>query len=178
MNHVVFRNYWLTLYHGRAVDYAAPERPDLLLTNPYGPIADRLLNVPMLVHQWKHRLTQLAGWIRHEEADLQLVSLWNRGREAVWAVGLPVLPVDLSDLVPTEEGWWPEALPRRLLAVYGHVGETVWDGFCGRCTGALAAREVGMNFIGIDERMEALDVARAYLGVEGPVFGQNPDYVP
>lgn len=166
MNHLTFKNDWLSLYQGRAVDYDAPEIPDLLLTNPYGPISDRLLNVPMLVHQWEHRLSQLAGWIRKEERALQLVSLWNRGREAVWAVNLPVLRVDLSDLVPTDEGWWPEALPQRLLEAYGRMGETVWDGFCGRCTGAKFAHRGGMKFIGIDERAVALTAAYQYLEID------------
>lgn len=172
MNHLVLKNDWLTLYHGNAHDYDAPEIPDLILTNPYGPLPPRLRGVPMLVHQWVHRQRELEAWVGVHE--LEMVSLWSRGREAVWAVNQPAQAIDLTDLVPTAEGWWPEGLPRRLLEFYGHVGETLWDGFLGRGTGAKAAHERGMKVIGIDERVEAIDAALAYLGLPPANTGGGP----
>jgi hypothetical protein len=166
----VYQDARLWIGCGQAADYPFTD-VDFILTNPYGPIPKQLAGLPMLVHQWVHRLEELKVWTH--QSQLELVSVWNLGREAVWVANAPVLPVDLSDLSPTEEGWWPEELPRRLLAAYGSpvlnkAGQRprVWDGFMGRGTGGKAALEAGLRYTGVDNRPEMMAVALAYLGVE------------
>lgn len=153
----------IMLLEGKADQYDGGP-PDLVLTNPYGPLPPVVLEVPMLVHQWVHRKAELEAWTRSPASALRMVSTWNDDREAVWSINFPhEFIVDLRDLRPEAGGWWPLELPRRLLAAYGHADIVVWDGFCGRATGGQAALDAGMRYIGIDERIEALDEARAFL---------------
>lgn len=151
----------LTLYQGEAADYPGPA-PDLILTNPYGPMGLRA--TPALLHQWVHRQGELERWTGRQ--DLQLVGTWNDGREAFWASGMAARPVDLSDLRPEPGGWYPEALVNRLLAAYAPaIGSTVWDGFMGRGTVAQVARARGLRYIGIERLAAHLRLAQAYLGL-------------
>jgi hypothetical protein len=155
----------VTLYHGMAADYDGP-RPDLILTNPYGPLPASVVGVPMLLHQWWFGLGQLVEWTGVGRHRFSPVGLWSEGREVVWAANIPpgeVSLVELRDLVPTPEGWWPLELPTRLLAAYGWPGALVLDLFCGRATGGRAARAAGMRYLGVDLLEAHLAEAVRYL---------------
>ncbi len=157
----------ITIYQGLAADWtpAEGERVDVVVTNPYGYLPVSLERMPMLIHQWIHRKAQAELWARTPLPHL--VSLWNRGREAFWTntlwPGSPV--VDLSIYVPEPEGWYPEDLVRALLGAFVQPGQTVFDGFMGRGTVAKIAREMGVNYIGVEQLPRHVALAREYLGV-------------
>lgn len=159
----VYHDDALTLYDGDAVGYCDNDRIDLVFTNPYSHLPPLVHAKPMLIHQWTHRQAEAELWCGQK---LELVSLWNEGREAVWAANMKAIPVDLSDLVPEPGGWYPPALPERLLGVYARKGDTIWDGFMGRGTTAKVARDLGMKFIGVEILPEHMAIARQYLGIE------------
>lgn len=156
----------LRLYHGDAAELphaGAYDDVDLILTNPYGPLPRELHGRPMLIHQWRHRQAEAEEWCGNKLVE---VAAWNRDKEVFWAANVgEIVPVDLSEFVPTAEGWYPPELPVRLLRAYGSAGITVWDGFMGRGTVGRAARSLGMNYIGVEQLEAHLALALDYLGV-------------
>lgn len=152
------------VYHGKAEDWDGGESIDLVFTNPYGPMPAALRDTPALYHQWVHRKPELERWVGR--GDLELVGTWNDGREAFWCANLPCIPVDVSEFRPEHGGWYPLELVRRLLAVYGQPGMTIFDGFMGRGTVGKVARELGMNYVGVEELAAHLGLAVEYLGIE------------
>ena len=133
---------------------------DLVLSNVYGPLPEQLRRRPLLVSQFVHRSALLREWCG---CDLELVSRWNEGREAVWCANTDRIEVDLSDLTPDPPGWFPLELPRRLLRAYARPGWVVWDGFMGRGTVGKACREMGLGFRGMDRDPERVEMARTWI---------------
>jgi len=141
---------------------------DLVLTNPYGPLPACLHAVPAIVSNFAERKARCEAWIGGR--PLLEVSAWGEGmRNRVWVAGLAVLDLDLTDLTEDHDGldaahgWFPLALPMRLLAAYGQPGWTVWDGFMGRGTTGRAALELGMTFVGIDRDPARVALATGYV---------------
>jgi hypothetical protein len=155
----------VSLVLGKAEEWRGHECVDLVLTNPYGALPTSLRSTPMLIHQWVHRKSEAEAWCGNK---LTLVGAWNDEREAFWCANMPAIPVDLSDLRPEPGGWYPPDLVRRLLAVYGQPGMTVWDGFMGRGTVGRVAREMGMAYIGVEELPEHMRLAVEYLAGWAP----------
>lgn len=58
---------------------------------------------------------------------------------------------------------FPEALPRRLIALYSFKGDVVLDPFCGSGTTCLAARSAGRHFVGYEIEGEYVDLALSRL---------------
>src|SRR5204863_9157240 len=90
----------------------------------------------------------------------------------VYVANLPVRTLRLDDLVEDEfepgRGWFPLALPERLLDLYADhlpARALVWDGFCGRATVGRAALSRGLRYVGIDRDPARIVLARAYLGI-------------
>lgn len=151
------------LWHGKASEYAG--RIDLVLTQVYGDVPDGIWGAPTLsiVSGTTGRTPVKDAW--------HMVGMFNisapcRQHCTVYAINMDDTPaVDLSDLYVTDAGWFPLEVPFRLLQVYGKPGMTVWDGFMGRGTVGKAALELGMQFVGIDQRLDRVEMARDYLGL-------------
>lgn len=171
----------LRIYHGRAEDWEGGEKIDLVFTNPYGPLPRSLAGKPMIVHQWCHRTEELARWCHVAESDLGLLSKWNGGREAFYAVNLEHFPVDVERFKPEPGGWYPPDLVAIMLGQFWmyrwydpakeeerrSAGFIIWDGFMGRGT---IAREVIMrgglvDYVGVEELSQHIDLSLAYLGL-------------
>lgn len=154
----------VTLICGNAADWRG--RADLVLTNPYARLPGCLHGVPTLISNFTERKVHCEAWVG---APLHEIGAWGRGlRNRIWSANLDPVRMDLTDLEEEEfapgRGWFPLDLPRRLLAVYGRPGITVWDGFCGRGTVGKACLEMGMSFVGIDRDPERVNLAKAYIG--------------
>lgn len=164
----------LTIYHGNAEDWPGEERVDLVLTNPYGPLPASLYGAPMIVHQWDYNRVLLQRWIGG--AELELISLWNNGREAFWAANMPPLQLDLTGFRPEPGGWYPLEVPVRLLQAWWERDAdrsrkaTIWDGFMGRGTVAKAALSMRQHYVGVEQLGVHIEIAAKYLGLEGPVY--------
>lgn len=61
---------------------------------------------------------------------------------------------------------FPEELPKRLIKMFGFVGDTVLDPFLGSGTTSLAAMKLGRYSIGYEINEGYLDVIREKLGLE------------
>lgn len=158
----------ITIYHGEADDWAGDETIDLVLTNPYGPMPHGrptgLCQTPMILHQWEYRKHETERWAGIPQGSLELIGRWNDNRECFWGVNLPdVIPVDVAAFKPEPGGWYPLELPKRLLQTYATPGMTIWDGFMGRGTIAKACRELGLNYIGVEQLRAHVDLALDYL---------------
>lgn len=75
------------------------------------------------------------------------------GSRAVWNIQ----SVRKNDI---HEAMFPIELPRRLIMLFSEKGETVLDCFMGSGTTALAAAELGRNYIGIDKEQKFVDLAK------------------
>lgn len=140
---------------------------DLVFTDIYGPLPPQLIGKPTIINLFDSRRNKGAGWI---DATLHEISRWGRGlRNTICVANLDPARIDLTDLIEDEErpnvGFMPLQLPLRLLSHYAAPGITVWDGFMGRGTIGKACRDLGMNYIGIDNDPKRVTAARAYLGV-------------
>lgn len=139
---------------------------DLVFTHPYGPLPACLRGVPAIVNVFNGRKDKAEKFVG---AELSWVSNWSRGeKNAIYVSGLPLVAMDLRDLVEDEyepgRGWFPLDLPMRLLKFYAPPTITVWDGFCGRGTVGRACQQLGLNFIGIDKNPDRVAMAKEYLG--------------
>lgn len=157
---------------GEAADYDG-ERPDLILTNPYGYLPTRLASVPMVVHQWVHRLEDLKIWCGVN--NLELVGTWNDDREAFYyanfhpgQANLDYLRAKLRGFRPEAGGWYPLEMAVLLVTAFGWPNCRIFDGFMGRGTVGKAALELGCKYIGIDKRPEMMAEAMAYIGLGVP----------
>lgn len=155
-----------TIYHGDAVAWPAAESIDLVLTNPYGFLPPALRKTPMILHQWAHRKHDAERWAGLMPGELQLIGAWNDGRECFWAANMDAIPVDVSRFRPEPGGWYPLELPLQLLEVYAKKGQTVWDGFMGRGTVALAAYLRGCKYVGVEQLAAHLAIAHDYLTLD------------
>jgi hypothetical protein len=147
------------LYVGRAEDFEGDA--DLILSNIYGPLPSHLRNKPMLIANFVKRHALCEEWCG---VKLNLVSLWEDGRCAVWAGNTKVKSVDLTSC-RSEDIYFPLSLPLALLRKYGKKGMTVWDGFCGRGTVGKACQELGINFIGGDIDEQQIEISKKYLSL-------------
>lgn len=75
------------------------------------------------------------------------------GSRAVWNIQ----SVRKNDI---HEAMFPIELPRRLIMLFSDKGDTVLDCFMGSGTTALAAAELGRNYIGIDKEQKFVDLAK------------------
>lgn len=84
----------------------------------------------------------------------------NDGKQLRDCWDFPVTPQSEKTLGehPTQK---PLALLRRIMKATGRAGGWVLDPFCGSGTTGVAAVERGMNFVGIDNRTDYLNLARA-----------------
>jgi hypothetical protein len=148
----------LILCQGSAQEHVF-NKVDMILTNPYGPIPASYAGKPMLILNFKNRKEQSEAWVG---AKLELVSLSNHGKEAIWCANTTLKPVDLTDLVPDGD-YMDIEMPLRLLAAYGWQGMRVWDGFMGRGTIGRACRVLQMKYIGVDRNPAQVEMAMNYL---------------
>ena len=58
---------------------------------------------------------------------------------------------------------FPIELPRRLIELYSYQNDLILDPFCGAGTTAVAAKQVGRNYIGYDMDSEYIDLAQERL---------------
>ena len=156
----------IKIYQGEAKDWLGFEPIDLVFTNPYGPLPRSLYGHPMVIHQWVHRRKEAEEWTGNKLTHH--IGIWNRNKEAFWSAN--ILPkdrhfVDIGEFVPEQPGWYPEAMVRRLLKMYGRDGWTIWDGFMGRGTVGKVAVELGMKYVGIERLSSHITIAREYLNV-------------
>ncbi len=169
------------IYHGRAEDWPGEEKVDLVFTNPYGPLPASLARHPMIVHQWTHRLEELALWCHTSTANLRPLGTWNRGREGFYTINLEPFPVKIERFRPEPGGWYDPWMVEEILGAFwmhrwydhekeeerrkaGHVF-TIWDGFMGRGTLArvMRARSNDLRFVGVEELGRHIDLATEYL---------------
>ena len=70
---------------------------------------------------------------------------------------------DVSRFQAEDDGWWPLELPMAVLEQYAQSGQTAIDLFMGRGTTGKACRALGMNFIGIDQNVNRVELAFRYI---------------
>lgn len=58
---------------------------------------------------------------------------------------------------PTQK---PESLLERIIKVSSDPGDSVLDPFCGSGTTCVVAKKLGRNYIGVDEKIEAVEISR------------------
>jgi adenine-specific DNA-methyltransferase len=83
----------------------------------------------------------------------------------IWEFKDPLCP-----LYPTEKN---SALLKTVIAASSYEGSTVMDFFCGSGTTLLAAQELNRNWIGIDNREQAITAAKEKLRREGALFADS-----
>lgn len=161
---------FFTIYHGDADQWPGAESIDLVLTNPYGPMPAALRDTPMLIHQWAYRKGEAARWAGVDAEQLQLVGSWNDDRECFWAANMPYLEGKtlgaIARFCPEPGGWYPLELPVLLLERFAKAGQTIWDGFMGRGTVALAAYLRGCKYVGVEQLEPHLALARDFLNLD------------
>jgi len=140
---------------------------DLIFTGPYAPLPECLRGKPAIISNFAHR-KELCE--RHIGGELHEFGSGSNGlRSRIWVSNLPIIKIDLEDLIEEEfvpgRGWFPLDLPLRLLSVYGRKGMTIWDGFMGRGTVGKACQMLDMNFIGLDIDPDRVQIAREYLNI-------------
>lgn len=88
---------------------------------------------------------------------------WREYAQSVWE-----LPKTNPDVEIDHPAVFPLELPQRLIALYSFVGDLVLDPFAGSGTTAVAAKQSGRDYIGIDSNESYLNTARQRLN-------QSPD---
>ena len=96
---------------------------------------------------WKPGITKV------DRARLPQNAWAEWGSRAVWNIQ----SVRKNDI---HEAMFPIELPRRLIMLFSEQGETVLDCFMGSGTTALAAIELGRNYIGIDKEQQFVELAK------------------
>lgn len=162
----------IRLHRMNATDYRGGA--ELVFTNPYAPLPQQLHGKPSIISLFEGKGSRkeiCEGWLGG--AMLTEISRWGSGLDnTVYVANLPAREIDLTDLVEDQlepgRGWFPLALPERLLDLYSDFwrpGHRVWDGFMGRGTVGAACRARRLSFIGIDIDPERVAIARRYLRV-------------
>lgn len=139
---------------------------DFILTDLYGPLPQSLIGKPGIVNATPARFKRLSLWTGGEPVP---IGEWGRAvRNTVFAINVRPHDVAIDDLVEDAfapgKGWFPLALPMRLLSNYTAPGMTVFDGFMGRGTVGAACQALRLNYVGIDISEERVAMAREYLG--------------
>lgn len=162
----VHRDDMMKLYLGNAAEWPNDTWVDFVITNPYGEMPLSLAKTPAIIHQWEHRRTEAERW-SHMKLS-RVVSKWSRGREVFWANTYVenFEPLDLTQYVPEQPGWYPEEMIDKIVAHYVRPGQTVWDGFMGRGTIGHVCRERGIRYIGVEQLERHMQLALAYLEVQ------------
>ena len=162
---------------GDSFDYTGDA--DLVFSHLYGPLPPQLIGKPAIINVCGDKKASAEKWCG---AELHEVSKWARGgTNTIYVANMPVTALEcwwemgrgksLIDLVEDElspgRGWFPEELVRRLLMAWGGgiLPVTVFDGFMGRGTVGKIARELKLNFVGIDRNPDRIAIAREYLQV-------------
>ena len=96
---------------------------------------------------WKPGITKV------DRARLPQNAWAEWGSRAVWNIQ----SVRKNDI---HEAMFPIELPRRLIMLFSEKGETVLDCFMGSGTTALAAIELGRNYLGIDKEEKFVTLAK------------------
>lgn len=92
------------------------------------------------------------------EASKLTAEEWREFAQSVWKLPRP------SPLVETDHpAAFPLELPRRLIALYSFAGDLVLDPFVGIGTSAVAAKQTGRDYVGIDQSESYIDTARRRL---------------
>jgi site-specific DNA-methyltransferase (adenine-specific) len=80
---------------------------------------------------------------------------WRKYAQSVWE-----LPESSPDVDTEHPATFPLELPRRLIALYSFAGDLVLDPFIGTGTTAVAAKQSGRDYIGIDRSKSYVETAR------------------
>lgn len=80
---------------------------------------------------------------------------WRKYAQSVWE-----LPESSPDVDTEHPATFPLELPRRLIALYSFAGDLVIDPFVGTGTTAVAAKQSGRDYIGIDRSKSYVETAR------------------
>lgn len=144
------------------------QKCDLIFTQLYGPLNPRMRGTPMILSGFKNREQAYALWAGAPDIAKCMIGVWGAKKDqAVWVVNAPMFECKIDDLVEEEfepgRGWFPLALPQRLLEAYPGTQEVVADPFMGRGTVGKAVLERGGTFIGVDRDAERVRIAQAYL---------------
>lgn len=83
---------------------------------------------------------------------------WRNYAQSVWE-----LPRPSPDVETDHPAVFPLELPRRLIALYSFAGDLVLDPFVGTGTTAVAAKQTGRDYIGVDQNQTYIDTARRRL---------------
>lgn len=100
---------------------------------------------------------------------------WREYAQSVWELPRP------SPSAETDHpAVFPLELPRRLIALYSFAGDLVLDPFVGTGTTAVAAKQAGRDYVGIDHTESYIDTARRRLeGTSDGAEGEpNPSPAP
>jgi len=148
---------------GKGGDFKAWESIDLMLTNIYEiPIILKAIHrytIKTIIHNHRNEVFKNSvelGEVFPRDTNFKnqkLTGLYVKKKE-----------LDLSDL-DMEGPFWPLEFPLRILKAYAKPGWTILDPFMGRGTCGKAALQLGMNFIGIDQRPERVRIAKEFLNV-------------
>lgn len=169
----------LRLGIGDCADYEGDA--DLVFSHLYGPLPKQLIGKLAIINVFGDRKAKAEEWCG---AALIEVSKWGRDlRNTIYVANMvdrdgqigcstwDASPPDLTRFVEDEyapgRGWFPAPMCAKLLRFYSFgflKGRTVVDGFMGRGTVGKAARELGMNFVGIDRDHARVALAGEYLG--------------
>lgn len=97
------------------------------------------------------------GVVTYDRSRLDTAEWAEWGSRGVWRI-----PSVRSNT--RHEAEFPEELARRVIRLFSPADGLVLDPFCGSGTTLVAARELGRQFVGIDNDPAALDIARSRIG--------------
>jgi len=98
---------------------------------------------------------------------------WREYAQSVWE-----LPRASPEADTEHPAVFPLELPRRLIALYSFAGDVVLDPFVGTGTTAVAAKQSGRDYIGIDRNESYIETARERLENSPADTGTEIDTVP
>ena len=107
-----------------------------------------------------------AGSERREASKLTSEE-WREYAQSLWELPRPSPDVDAD-----HPAVFPVELPRRLIALYSFAGDLVLDPFVGTGTTAVAAKQAGRDYVGIDQNRSYVAAARSRLDTQTDDGGQ------
>lgn len=151
----------IELINDNADNFKSWERVDIIVTNIYSEQLFRTIvkrNLRSVIHNHRYRVP-----LSFHKVSKVFPKITQFPNQFIYTYNLPFKKLDLIKYENDPPGWWPLDFAIRLLQEYSKPNWTVLDPFMGRGTVGKAAKQLGMDFIGIDLRSERISMADKYI---------------